>query len=399
LSNSLQSISNNAIDSLKNFTVKYNEQWKYTNLNHYTKFNLSLVDNYSKVDINYSNNREVTIINNIIQNDINKSNITSLPLDKAFNDNVNNCSKIFNTIIPQDKNHFTLYNTAYFKNGNYFHFDKNTSLKSPLYINNILNQSDPKAFLHNRFLFHFGKSFSGTIVIKELYPSNQISNTVYELYLEENVNVEFIIESVKPETIQIMNFGAIIEDNATLKINSIDISGHLLKNNYFINLNGKNSQCSYNGLSLLNNNNHIDNYIEMNHNNKNTISHAHHKNILTDESIGIFYPKSTINRNSSNSEAYQKNNNLLLSKKAVIHSNPQLMIFNDDVQCSHGSTTGQIDDDALFYLRSRGINLQNAQKMLLNAFLNENIDTINDIIVKEDIKIKVNSWIKKHVNN
>ena len=75
------------------------------------------------------------------------------------------------------------------------------------------------------------------------------------------------------------------------------------------------------------------------------------------------------------------------------------MIFNDDVQCSHGSTTGQIDDDALFYLRSRGINLQNAQKMLLNAFLNENIDTINDIIVKEDIKIKVNSWIKKHVNN
>ena len=74
------------------------------------------------------------------------------------------------------------------------------------------------------------------------------------------------------------------------------------------------------------------------------------------------------------------------------------MIFNDDVKCSHGSTTGQIDDEALFYLRSRGINLKNAQKMLLNAFLNECIDTINNIIVKNDIKIKANSWIKEHVN-
>lgn len=398
MSNSLQLISKNAIDSINKFTIEYNEQWKYTNLNHYKKFNLSLVDNYSKIDMNYSSDNEITIINNIIQNTLNKSTITSLPLDIAFNDDINNCSQIFNAIIPQDKNYFTLYNAAYFNNGNYFHFNKNSSLKKPLYINNNLAQTDSNAFLHNRFLFHFGASFSGTIVIKELYPNAHIVNTVYELYLEENANVEFIIESEKPETVQIMNFGTTIEDNAHLKINVVDISGHLLKNNYFVNLNGKNSQCSYNGLSLLNNNNHVDNYIEINHNNKNTISKANHKNILTDKSVGVFYPKSTINKNSSNSEAYQKNNNLLLSKKSVIHSNPQLMIFNDDVQCSHGSTTGKIDDDALFYLRSRGINLQNSQKMLLNAFLNECIDLINDEIVKNDIKIKVDSWIKKYVN-
>ena len=115
-------------------------------------------------------------------------------------------------------------------------------------------------------------------------------------------------------------------------------------------------------------------------------------------SKGIFYSKSTINNNCTNSEAHQNNNNLILSKKATVHSNPQLMIHNDNVQCSHGSTTGKIDNDALFYLRSRGIDFIEAKRILLNAFLNNIIDNIKNEEINLIIKKKINSWVNKYVN-
>ncbi len=106
--------------------------------------------------------------------------------------------------------------------------------------------------------------------------------------------------------------------------------------------------CRLNGIGLLNKKNHIDNYIEINHNEKHTSSNLNFNNILNDYSKGIFYAKTVINKQCSQSEASQSNKNMLLSKSSSMQSNPQLIINNDDVQCSHGSTTGEIDSDALF---------------------------------------------------
>ena len=102
--------------------------------------------------------------------------------------------------------------------------------------------------------------------------------------------------------------------------------------------------------------------------------------------------------NSYNSEAHQNNNNLILSENALVHSNPQLMIYNDDVQCSHGSTTGKIDNDALFYLRSRGINFNEAKQILLNAFLNDIVDNVKNNDVNLELKNNINSWVNMYVN-
>lgn len=395
MNNSLKLITNNALKSLKNYNPIYDEQWKYTNIKNFSKFNLSSQKLYNKVDKKYADTDSIVIINNVLQNEQKLSpqiNISSLK--HAIKHNLNNCRSIFNQIIPNEKNKFILYNTAYFQTGNYFYFKQNSKIDEPIYINNIIEQTDSKSFFNNRFLFHFDKNCSAKIILTELNTSKISSNIIYELYLEKNSNIEFIIESNKPETTQILNFGSTINQDAMLKIFPIDISGKMIKNNYFINLKGKNSQCYYNGLNLLNGTNHIDNYIEINHNNKYTISHANHKNILNEKSSGVFYSKSTINKNSSNSEAHQKNNNLILSEKSMVHSNPQLMIYNNDVQCSHGSTTGEIDDEALFYLRSRGINLENAKIMLMHAFLNEIVNSLDNKNIKNDIQKKINSWIK-----
>tara|TARA_Y100000590_G_scaffold465959_1_gene639811 strand:- start:2391 stop:3554 length:1164 start_codon:yes stop_codon:yes gene_type:complete len=379
LNNSIESLSKIALKQLKNFTPSFDEQWKYTKINLFDKFNF--------IDADKSLNLEIS-----------DDSLNSFLLKDALENNLNNCTNIFNKIIPNNKNKFILYNTAYYQPGNYFYLNKKCNAKKPIYINNNIKQNDLKSYYNSRFLFHFSKGSSATIILNEVNNSKILSNVVYELYLEEDSNIELIINSNKSQTTQILNLGSRIDNNACLKIFPIDISGKLIKNNYFINLNGLKSEFHYNGLNLLNDNNYIDNYIEINHNNKHSVSHVNHKNALLDKSKGIFYSKSTINNNCTNSEAHQNNNNLILSKKATVHSNPQLMIHNDNVQCSHGSTTGKIDNDALFYLRSRGIDFIEAKRILLNAFLNNIIDNIKNEEINLIITEKINSWINKYVN-
>ena len=394
LNKSLKLISNEALEMLKKHHFSYNEQWKYTHVDNFKNFDFS--KEITDVTASYKKKKknEILIVNNILQNNAILPFINILDIESALKNNLFNCNNIFNKIIPLDKNHFILSNTAYFNNGNYFYFEENKTLKDPIYIENIIKQKKLTSFYNHRLLFHFGKKFCGKIILKEKYNKKISINSVFEIYLEDNAIVDFIIESEKPRTIQVFNLGATINKNAVLKISPFDITGELIKNNYFINLKGRNSHCYYNGLNLLNHSNHIDNYIEVNHNNKYTVSHTNHKNILDGKSTGIFYSKATINKKSAYSEAHQKNNNLILSSKSTIHSNPQLMIYNNDVKCSHGSSTGEIDNEALFYLRSRGISLQKAKKILLHAFLNEILDTIGNESVKNNIQNEVYSWIK-----
>ena len=119
-------------------------------------------------------------------------------------------------------------------------------------------------------------------------------NSVYEIYVDKNSIIDFIIESEKPKTTQIFNLGGEIKSDSTLNIYTINVSGKLLKNNYFINLNDKNSNFNYNSINLLDDKDYVDNYIEINHNNKHTMSNTNQKNILNGKSNSIFYSKRSI---------------------------------------------------------------------------------------------------------
>ena len=375
----MESLSKSALNKLDNFSPVYDEQWKYTNVNQFDKFDFNKIAVFS----------DLKISNFLLEH---------LKLEDALEKNINNCQNIVNEVIPNDKNKFILYNTAHFKAGDYFYLNSGSIADKPIYIKNIIDKNESNSFYNKRFFFHFDKNSSATIVLDESHNFKALSNIVYEFYLEENSNIELIINSNKPQTTQILNLGSIINRNACLKIFPIDISGKSIKNNYFIDLNKPNGQFYYYGINLLNDSNCIDNYIEINHNTKHTISEVNQKNILADKSTGIFYSKSTIQNNSYNSEAHQNNNNLILSENALVHSNPQLMIYNDDVQCSHGSTTGKIDNDALFYLRSRGINFNEAKQILLNAFLNDIVDNVKNNDVNLELKNNINSWVNMYVN-
>ena len=214
------------------------------------------------------------------------------------------------------------------------------------------------------------------------------------IFIKKNSTLNFIHHSQKLYSTQIFNFLCSIQENSILNLFPIDIKGKLIKKNYYISLMDKNSTCNYDSLNLLSSSNHIDNYILINHIKNNTYSSVNQKSILLEKSKSIFYAKAIIQKNSSNSEVEQNNNNLLLSDTAKVHSNPQLEIYNNDVKCAHGSTTGALDDEILFYMRSRGLKKSDCKKIILYGFTNQIIDKINNNIIKNVINEKVSEWLK-----
>ena len=391
--NKLNKISKEALHLLDTQFQEDKELWKYTDINRFNKIgnNKNKKKNNDNFIFNNSENEILIANNRLVSNPYNKVEIDDI--EKVLNCKPSFSKKIFNNIIPKTKNKFILYNTAYFNNGVTFRIPDNTQIKESLYINNTIDHKEKNSYLNCRYLFSFGKNIKATIIIKDTDLSPAFLNSVYEIYVDKNSIIDFIIESEKPKTTQIFNLGGEIKSDSTLNIYTINVSGKLLKNNYFINLNDKNSNFNYNSINLLDDKDYVDNYIEINHNNKHTMSNTNQKNILNGKSNSIFYSKAIINHNGKKSEAVQKNNNILLSSNANVHSNPQLEIYNNDVKCSHGSTTGQLDEEAIFYLRSRGISLKNAEKILLNGFLNEVTTLMSDLSYGKNITKKIDEWL------
>lgn len=374
LKNNLQ-LKTDLINKINHLTFLNKEQWKYTNFNYLTNFNFKSNDiSKNQFIIKKSNSIDVFSINSLTKEK-----------DKKF-------LKIFNQIIPQE-NKFILYNTAYFHNGHYFDIKKNSN-DAYIFIDNKTTTNSKDNFTNDRMIFNFNKKSRSTIFLNEKNIKKAKNNSVFELYLDNDSSVDFIVHSNQPNATKILNLSANINKNATLNFYTINISGELIKNNYYFSLNNKNSACNFNGIGLLNKKNHIDNYIEINHNEKHTSSNLNFNNILNDYSKGIFYAKTVINKQCSQSEASQSNKNMLLSKSSSMQSNPQLIINNDDVQCSHGSTTGEIDSDALFYMQSRGIKIDQAKKMLINSFLSNLISEIKNKEILKMINNQINAWIK-----
>ena len=374
LKNNLQ-LKTDLINKINHLTFLNKEQWKYTNFNYLTNFNFKSNDiSKNQFTIKKSNSIDVFSINSLTKDK-----------NKKF-------LKIFNQIIPQE-NKFILYNTAYFHNGHYFDIKKNSN-DAYIFIDNKTTTNSKDNFTNDRMIFNFNKKSRSTIFLNEKNIKKAKNNSVFELYLDNDSSVDFIVHSNQPNATKILNLSANINKNATLNFYTINISGELIKNNYYFSLNNKNSACNFNGIGLLNKKNHIDNYIEINHNEKHTSSNLNFNNILNDYSKGIFYAKTVINKQCSQSEASQSNKNMLLSKSSSMQSNPQLIINNDDVQCSHGSTTGEIDSDALFYMQSRGIKIEQAKKMLINSFLSNLISEIKNKEILKMINNQINAWIK-----
>ncbi len=160
----------------------------------------------------------------------------------------------------------------------------------------------------------------------------------------------------------------------------------MVRNNLTINLDAENCEGHMYGLFLLHKKSHVDNNTSVDHMKPNSYSNEMYKGILDEKSTGIFNGKIYVRQDAQKTNAFQSNNNILLSEDATLHTKPQLEIWADDVKCSHGCTSGQLDEDAIFYLRARGINEKNAKAMILKAFALETMEHIKVGSVRDEVQ-------------
>jgi Fe-S cluster assembly protein SufD len=281
---------------------------------------------------------------------------------------------------------FDLLNTAFTDSGMCIVLEKNTLVKSPIRILFISN-GERSIMVNPRVNVDIGESSSLTFIEQHVGDATSFfQNESVFITLGDNAQLNHVrIQSNSEFTQNISNLNVNQAADSQYEFFQLVDGSKLGRSNICVQLGGENAQCNINSLTLSKNNQHIDNNIIVNHNSAQTQSSQFVKSILFDTSTGVFNGRTVVHENAQKITAQQTNKNILLSKKAKMNANPQLEIYADDVKCSHGSTTGQIDEDALFYLQSRGINKQDAMELMVVGFANEVLDKIPHPEIKKAV--------------
>lgn len=269
-------------------------------------------------------------------------------------------------------------NTAFVKDGIFLYVPKGVVIEKPIQIINIL-MDEEEGMTQHRNLFILEENSQASIVVCDhtLSTSNFLTNSVSEFFIDKNAYFDFSrIQNEHNGSKQVSHLYFHQEKNSHVNANTISLHGGLIRNNITTLLNGEGCDNNTLGLYLTDKGQHIDNHVFIDHSKPHCTSNQLFKGVLDDFATGAFNGKVLVRKDAQKTQAYQANNNILLTDDATINTKPTLIIYADDVKCSHGATVGQLDNDALFYLRSRGINKKEAKLLLMYAFAHEVIQKI-----------------------
>lgn len=223
-------------------------------------------------------------------------------------------------------------------------------------------------------------------------------NMSTEISLGANARLNHVrVQRDSIEAVQTNMVHITMERDSVLNSFSMNLGGKLTRHDMHAVLNGTGIECSLNGVNLLNGAQHGDTTIVMEHVAPHCTSNQFYRTILDDAARGVFQGKVHVHQSAQKTDGYQLANTLLLSPKAEMDTKPELEIYADDVKCSHGTTTGELDEEPLFYLRSRGLTEQEARKLLVQAFVDEVVDKINDEALVEEMKGMTEQWLNAHL--
>jgi Fe-S cluster assembly protein SufD len=279
-------------------------------------------------------------------------------------------------------NAFVALNTAFAQKGTFVHIPNNKVVEKPVIIYHIADTSASKPVAMPRNLLVAGKNSQASVV--EVYltkgEGTSFTNTVTEIVIQENASLEHIkIQNVGSEAYNIGTTQVYQVRDSKLFSVTVSLNGAIVRNDLNIVLDDQNCEANLYGLYMPTGKTHIDNHSLVDHAKPHSYSNELYKGILDGKSTGVFNGKIFVRQDAQKTNAFQSNRNILLSKEASMNTKPQLEIFADDVKCSHGATTGQLDEDMLFYLRSRGISLEKAKALLMHAFA---ADVVNQIKIE-----------------
>jgi Fe-S cluster assembly protein SufD len=272
---------------------------------------------------------------------------------------------------------FSALNTAFVEDGTYVQVRQGMALKAPIHLLFVSVGSHDPLVIHPRNLV-IAETGSEVTVVEEyvsLGGSQVFCNAATEVLVGDGANVaHYRIESESTQTFHISTLRLQQGRDANVASHSVLLGGELVRNNVHAVLAGAGGECLVNGLFLGTGREHMDNYMLVEHSNPHCNSRQFYNGILDQQAHGVFHGRIIVQKDAQKTDAKQTNRNLLLSDDAQIDTKPQLAIFADDVKCTHGATIGQIEENALFYLRTRGIDELSARRLLLEAFASECLD-------------------------
>jgi Fe-S cluster assembly protein SufD len=286
--------------------------------------------------------------------------------------------KHFGRYLNIDRDPFAALNTAFAEDGAYIHVSRGVAVEQPIHLLFVTTPGATPAMTHPRNLIVVEDEGQATVI--EDYVSHgagvaAFSNAVTELVAGRNANVQHVM--IEREHLETYNFSTLrIEQarSANVASHSLLLGGALVRNNVHPVLHGEGAECLINGLFIGAGRQHLDNYMLVEHASPHCASRQFYNGILDQQAHGVFHGRIVVHKDAQKTDAKQTNRNLLLNDDAQIDTKPQLEIYADDVKCTHGATIGQIEENALFYLRSRGVGEMEARRLLLEAFAGECIE-------------------------
>jgi Fe-S cluster assembly protein SufD len=276
-----------------------------------------------------------------------------------------------------ERDAFSALNTAFAEDGGFVHIGRGISLEGPIHLLFVSTQSGVPRMVHPRNLLIFEQESQATVIEEyvSLGGGVVLSNSATELIAGENATVShYMIEREHRDAYNVSTLRIQQARSANVASHSLLLGGGLVRNNVHPILAGEGAECLINGLFIGDGRQHLDNFMHVEHASPHCSSRQFYNGILDGHAHGVFHGRIVVHKDAQKTDAKQTNRNLLLSDDAQIDTKPQLEIYADDVKCTHGATIGQIEENALFYLRSRGIDEVAARRLLLQAFASECLD-------------------------
>ena len=382
------------------FPTKKLEAWKYTNLN-------SVLKNDFSIFLNKDNSVELSDVKKYFIHDIDTYKIVFIDgkyssfLSETTHDDLDVClmssalskpkykaviENYFNKIAKPDN--LTSLNTAFASEGAYIHIPRNVEVEKPIQIINFTTGSEAATMTQPRNLIVVDENAHVQIIERHqsLTSNPVLSNVVTEIFAARHSTVD--VYKIQNDTLNaslVDNTYVDQKSHSVVSMHTFSFGGNITRNNLNFYQNGEHIDSILKGITILEGKQHVDHHTLVHHIEPNCESHQDYKGIYDARSTGVFNGKVIVDKEAQKTNAYQKNNNVLVSDRATINAKPQLEIFADDVKCSHGCTIGQLDDDALFYMQQRGIPVKEGKALLMFAFANTVLESVKIPEVKSRI--------------
>jgi len=351
------------------------EYWKFSDPSVILNLDLEFNDSLNEIDEDYDlilcngkiaknkiNCKTGSISEGIIQGDINE------------------------TVLGIKENPFLNLNNAFAINGIYMYLEKNS--ENNIRILNLVNNNGIEQAVYPKIVIIAGEN-SNTTIFEEVRITGKgtnFVNSVTNIFMNQGSNLEHIIlDDYAAKTYHISNIYAELKTDSNLISHNFSIGKKFARRDYNIELAETGTNCDLNGLYFATNEEHIDHHTTIEHMKNNCTSNEHYKGILGGKAVGVFNGRIHVHPDAQKTDAIQNNQNLLLTDDAIIHTKPELEIYADDVKCTHGATVGQLDEKAMFYLRARGLNNDEARKLLMRAYVGEIIEKINNEKIRNEM--------------